>query len=664
MSHARNCGTLLVLASIFFPLNHGFGLAGGGVAFAAGAKAADLFPGTGLVDLLPAGDIIADGHTQVTFYMLAFDPDGAPTTGLLAKITPTLGFCGDVQEVEPGVYRFSFTPPQLTVAHKVDLNLKGKTLNRGNLYRAFQVDILPPPSHRLGATLNPAVMVLGQDTSATLTVQVSDKDVDPASLDIVTVPSTGVVSPLTFLGDGKYTAAYTPPEEIVPQLLVLNVADRNDPSRSFSYVASPLYAATDFAWKIDPRKNKNARVVLRVGDREFGPVAADPKGKVVIPIVVPPGMDHGTAIVTADNVQPHPEPVDLKVPETRRISFLPVQAGIPMDASLRIPLRFSVVTMSGAASTESKVTLTTTAGSVTTPAHEGNGIFKADFTPPPVAPPPPPPPKGKVVRPPVVKPGTPPPPPPVPVASLVASIDGESETQADHLDVTLVPARPIELVVSSEPPVLPPGPVEFTVKTRLIDIDGQGVTGRSFRLQATGARVTTPPADQGNGDYLATLQTLGPGPVEISAALDGPASGNAMRRLVLIPNSDRVLNDGLSSDMITIVAADEFGYPVADVPVKLTIVSGDGSLPATTTTGPGGIVEVYYTSGRKTGLVHIEARTGIHTAGFTIIQGPANLAEKLRIPRSGTDLDSRLLSSWTPLVRTLRIERGAAPVAQ
>jgi hypothetical protein len=663
MSLARNCGALLVLTALLCPFNLGFGLGGSGEAVAAGAKATDLFPGTGLVELLPAGDILGDGHTQVTFYMIALEPDGTPTTGLLAKVTPTFGLCGDVQEVEPGMYRFSFTPPQLTIAKKVDLNLKGKTLKRGNLYRAFTINVLPPPSHRLAATLNPAVLVLGQDTTASLTIQLSDKDVDPASLDILTAPSAGTVSDMTFLGEGKYTARYTPPVENVPQMLVLNVADRNDPSRSFSYVAAPLFSATNWETKLDPRKNKNARVVLRVGDREFGPVAADPKGKVVLPIIVPPGVDHATAIVTTDNAPPRTDAVDLKIPPTRRISFLPVQAGIPMDSALRIPLRFSVVTASGAAATEARVTLTSTAGTVTMPVHEGNGIFKADFTPPSTPPPPPVPPKGSVrsaPKPSATKPGTPVVPAPI-VASLVASIEGESETQFDKLDLTLVPARPLELVLSAEPTVIPGGPSEFTVKTHLVDIDGQGVTGRSFKLQATGARPTVPLADVGAGDYTATFQTLGPGPVELSAALDGPASGNTMRRIVLIPNSDHILNDGLSSDMITIVATDEFGYSVANVPISLKVLSGDGSLPATATTGPGGVVQVYYTSGRKTGLVRIEASSGIHTAGFSFMQGPATLVGKLAFPRSGTDQDSRLLSAWTPLVRTLRVERGPAP---
>ena len=66
--------------------------------------------------------------------------------------------------------------------------------------------------------------------------------------------------------------------------------------------------------------------------------------------------------------------------------------------------------------------------------------------------------------------------------------------------------------------------------------------------------------------------------VELTGAVQGDPTGNPLRGLVVLPSRDRLPPDGLSSAMINIIATDEYGYPVADVPLTLTLGAGDGEL--------------------------------------------------------------------------------------
>ena len=125
----------------------------------------------------------------------------------------------------------------------------------------------------------------------------------------------------------------------------------------------------------------------------------------------------------------------------------------------------------------------------------------------------------------------------------------------------------------------------------------------------------------------------------------------------MLPTRDRLPPDGLSSTAITILALDEFGYPVADVPFEMTVLCGDGKLPTKGTTDGSGIAEVQYTAGRESGLINVMITAAGRTTNVGLLQLPPELAPDVHVPFSGTATEAALEASWAPVVQQLRLER-------
>jgi hypothetical protein len=118
--------------------------------------------------------------------------------------------------------------------------------------------------------------------------------------------------------------------------------------------------------------------------------------------------------------------------------------------------------------------------------------------------------------------------------------------------------------------------------------------------------------------------------------------------VVLIPDRTRTKNDPLASVPITVLALDEYGYPVKGAEVELAVVDGGGKLPAAkVTTDASGTALVAYAPSRLTGLARIRATVkgpgteeDVHT--IAILQSPDGVApQTASLPASGTEQDSR-----------------------
>jgi hypothetical protein len=221
--------------------------------------------------------------------------------------------------------------------------------------------------------------------------------------------------------------------------------------------------------------------------------------------------------------------------------------------------------------------------------------------------------------------------------------------------VNLIPTRPTKVALSSEPASLPAGADGFKVFAKVSGPDNTGLGSRTISFAANGARLKEL-KDLRNGDYQASFTTTGSGPVEVSAVVSTASTGNPLARVLLIPSHERVAADGLSSTLVTVATVDEYGYPVPAVNVNLRLASGDGSLPASTTTGPDGLAQVYYTSGRKNVLVDAEATAGDLVANATMLQVPATMSVP-DLPVSGPKAVGALLDEWSASLGALRIER-------
>jgi hypothetical protein len=137
-------------------------------------------------------------------------------------------------------------------------------------------------------------LMLGNDESVGLTVDVSGF-APGAALTLRGLSNVGRVEALTPApaptSPGRFTTRYLTPKERFPQVAVIVIEATAGDRRARGVIRLPMLAPTEMPFRTDPF----AQVTLRVGERTFGPTAADSTGRVKLPIIVPPGVGFGQA---------------------------------------------------------------------------------------------------------------------------------------------------------------------------------------------------------------------------------------------------------------------------------------------------------------------------------------------------------------------------------
>ncbi len=589
------------------------------------AEAAPLFEGL-FVEILPIGDLPGDGVTPVSLHILAVDRMGAPLTGVELKAKASVGALSELQELQPGIFRSTYTPPEVDVTTPLTVEIKGKTLDKQKFSRAWGFTLQPPISQRVSVTVSPTRLVLQEGASASLDIQFvggSSQYREGARLQLRS--SVGSIENLTPLGDGRYSALFKAPPSVGPSVAVITAVDQRDPTRTYGHITLPLTAPKDLPVVSLP----GASVMVRIGDQEFGPVPTDKRGKATVPVVVPPGVSGGTLITLKDNARTE-APLDLQVAPARRVELFGHYADLPGDGGLQIPVRVAVVRPDGSPDSGAALDLQAVGGSFGPARHEGNGVYVLPFVPDRAA--------------------------GVLSTEIAARIAGDPAPPA-LLPLRLIPVRPARVDLSSDPPALAADTTAFSVNASILDGMGAGLSGRDLSFQVAGARAEGPTADHGDGTYSARFTRTGKGPAELLATVKSQGVSNPVRQVVVLPTVGRLPPNGLSSTALTILAVDEFGYPVANVPVSLSRILGDGELPRKATTDAAGIAQVQYTAGRAPGLVVLRVEAAGRVANLGLLQLPPDISPGLALPFSGTATEAALESSWRPIIQPMRIEK-------
>lgn len=577
------------------------------------------------IELLPIGDLPGDGATPVTLHMMALDEWGDPLPGLQLKVKLTAGELSEPTEVQPGVHQFTYTPPQVDETTEVSVFLKGNTETKRKFKRTWNFVVQPPVSQRVAVEISPQQLTLEENATASLEVRFvggSPKFREGAQLVLRT--NTGTIENLTAMGDGAYSALYRAPESDVPQVAVITAVDGRDPTRTYGHVALPLTAPKDLPVETE----KESKVLVQVGDREFGPVPTDRRGRATVPIVVPPGVTTGTLVTLKDNARNEAE-LDLQVPPTPRVELFGSYPDLPGDAALDLPLRVAVVRPDGTPDPNASLVVEAEGVEFGAPQHEGGGVYRVELDPLPAS---------GVVE-----------------TTVLAGLEGDDEARVE-MPLRLVPIRPSSLQLVPDPATLPKDLKAFTVQATLQDAAGNGLAQRGVAFTTAGARLQEV-QDHGDGTYTASFSRTGRGPAELLATAKAPASTNPVRQLVVLPQRDRLPPDGLSSTAVTVLVVDEFGYPVANVPIGLTLLLGDGEFPSKAQTDASGIAQVQYTAGRATSLVKLMVEAGGRTQIVPLFQLPPEVLPGLSLPFSGTAFEAQLVESWRPIVQPLRLEK-------
>lgn len=589
------------------------------------ASVAHAQPAPGVRTILPVPPAAVDGETEVVVHALLFADDGTPVVGAKLKAVSSSGRSSDVEDLGGGLYRVAVTPGVVVKPSTVTVTLKGRADVVGAVDLSRTFDVVPGGGGRVQVTTNLTQLTLGQDGQATVSFVFPTggaAGAAPSANDVLVRASSGEVTAVTPMGNGRFTARYEPPAVNYPHLAILTAVDRRDPQRVFGTAVVRLLGKVDYPVTAP----SGANVVLRVGGREFGPVSVGASGQASVPIVVPPGISAASQ-VTANGGDVQETMIDLRVPSTQRLALFAVPPTLPSDDAVQLPVRVAVYKADGSPDPAAEgLVLAVTAGTVTTPTHVGDGVYEAMFTPP----------DGRVEV----------------TATLQATL-GNAE-QSDAVELRLTPAMPASISLTTDPEQLAAGSSVLDVFASLRDAEGNGLDGRDLDLRAIGATGRGKVVDLGGGDYRQGLDAPGPGSVRVQAIARAARSDNALARVLIVPMSNEVGPD--EDALFAVISADAFGYPVPSVDVSLSAPDG-GEVAPTVSTDANGLAVVSVAPGGASPVRTLRGEAGGIAGVGAAVVGGSGLA---LLPPSGDAATRQALGMWRGAVATRLVPRDGA----
>jgi len=224
----------------------------------------------------------------------------------------------------------------------------------------------------LAATLSaqPARLVLGKDAGAELEVQA------PESARVVFSSSVGIVAAPQRKG-AVVRARFTPPALHSPSVALVLAQVETDGARELFWLSIPLTGADTMEIETRP----GASVQATVSGNTIGPVKADRKGIVKLPMVVPPGVQSAMLRITDTLGNMSERPLDLDPPPFSRLRVAARQASA--SAATPAEVEIFVVKPDGTPDDGARVELAGAAGGETEMRGRiGPGVYLAAYTPP------------------------------------------------------------------------------------------------------------------------------------------------------------------------------------------------------------------------------------------------------------------------------------------
>jgi hypothetical protein len=581
--------------------------------------------------LVPPGEIRADGSTQLLALIVTDENGQLASTGSFRGSRVDMGRLGEFLPIGPGVWTVEYTAPAVSEPYSAQLQLKVK-VGKQSAAATFPLAIAPADSLRFTMQATPDALVLGTHQASTLVFSAIDGAGQPVDgLELAVRASIGTAGDVQVLGNGAYVVQYTPPAtQKTPALATIAVVDLARPETAFGFFPLPLVGAV--SWPMDTGAPLTV-VAMKVGEREFGPVAADANGLATVPIEVPPGV--ATAMAYAFDAEGNPTSpvqVDLRLRPYKRLVIAQPAAEYPGDGALAMPIYLFVVDELGQPMTaDPPLQIDATGGAFTALNRVAPGVFQAVFVPPAVA----------VAT---------------PVTMTAWLIGGEAEGK-ESVAFTVVPAHPAAFRFTTDPPLVDGG-------ARAVTLRGQVLGGEAGLPAGTAVGFTGPdgviPMEVAlaDGVFEATLNANFDGPVALSAEVLLPATERPVAGLVAWPVMDQVaVND---STTIVAMALDRFGLPVSGVELSGVAVNNIGTVTGGGATDHHGRTSFQYTATPLTGPALVAIGDGSHT--FTVPLWQAEpLLIGLQLPLQGGAGQLARMRSWGGLRGRLLLGRGTPP---
>lgn len=185
----------------------------------------------------------------------------------------------------------------------------------------------------------------------------------------------GAVSAAEPVSPGRFRVRFTAPKERFPRVVLLGVEARaENGAKQVSWVALPLMANASLKLETKPQ----AAVTVTIGAKSFGPLPADARGKLTLPVVVPPGFPSATVVAAdrAGNVTT--TSLDLAAQPFPRAAVLVPEGEAGADQ--RLELEVFAVEPDGAPLVDaSRLRILSRLGTVETPLARGGGVFTVGY---------------------------------------------------------------------------------------------------------------------------------------------------------------------------------------------------------------------------------------------------------------------------------------------
>jgi hypothetical protein len=456
--------------------------------------------------------------------------------------------------------------------------------------------VTPAGGGVLRIAADPPRIVLGQDGGTELAIAA------PPEVEELTVStSAGRIEGLRRLPTGGFVARLRAPAERFPQIAIVAAVARGASGALLDgWLAIPLFGQGDAKVRSAP----GSKITLRIGERTFGPRAADASGLAVIPVVVPPGVreaHHGF------------RPIDLNVPETPLLLAVADRTVVAADQQEQVRLLVYVVAPHGAARRGDVPVFEATRGWVTVAAREP-GAYEAIWRLPPG---------------------------PVGEERVVVRLPGSAPSRGT-LRLTTVAGAPTTVAIAFDREALVADDArEVTITARVLDAAGNQTAAARVDLDADVGELS-PAVERAPGVYDARLRVsprfAGRKEVVVTARAEG--SGVAGSRPLPLRSGaptqarleDRVVvADGAREAALRIEVLDQFDNRVERTPIVTAAFghvldvapSGDGAGYALRYVGPAvegradDVLQIDVGTVRvegRIGLIPPRARTGLFVA--------------------------------------------------
>jgi hypothetical protein len=607
--HAMNTGRSLIIGCILTTMGP--------------AWAADLGP-DGLVELVPPGPVTGGGP-PVELFVLALEPDGSPVLGAKLKSARTVGMDRTWTEVGGGVYKIAFQPPEVISPSAIDVTVRGKSRATKTKLTLDQAIELRPPAAPVSGEANLPSLLLGRDPETTITISGTSE----AGTRVRT--SAGEIGDVDVLPGGGAAVRFEPPAVQFPHAAIVVFADEARPLERRGHLVLKLIGNAAYPVKASP----GAAVSLQVGDKVYGPVTADASGTAKIPVEVPPGITTATQISVV-NGQEARAPLDLQVPQPRRLALFPLPLDLPADPAVTVPIRAVVVDGSGNPDLAAQPAFEVPGGTLGEVRHLGDGVYEAAWTLPEEA------------------------------GAGTVRVGLGSEVQADAIDVTLVHPRAATVVVTPQVEEIGAATEEVPVIARLTDAGGRPIVGAKLVVEPEHAELVGEIDDRGNGDYGFALAPADEGEVGARVVVTSGTSRSPVALVVVVPRAVQVATGAEAGTDVVVATLDSVGLPVPGVTVKLA-AEGEGRIePAEVVTGRDGTAVVRFAGAAEADLTRLVATAGGATGAGVVLAAPADVAPVAIPPEAAARGAGALpagvgLAGFVGVGLPLSIPRAAAP---